>query len=86
LAGWLAGLATVGLMILASLVLTRETGVATVTIAQVVLALLIVLESIRVTWLLHDAVPSTVRSGVASGVGALSWIALSALRSGLRHR
>jgi hypothetical protein len=66
---------TVVLMILASLVLTRETGVAVVTIAQVVLALLIVLASIHVTWLLHDAVSSTVRSGVASGVGALSWIA-----------
>ena len=39
------------------------------------LALLIVLASIHVTRLLHDAVTSTVRSGVASGVGALSWIA-----------
>jgi MFS family permease len=72
----LAPLGTVvGLMILASLVLTRETGVVVVTIAQVVLALLIVLASIHVTRLLHDAVPSTIRSGVASGVGALSWIA-----------
>ena len=25
--------------------------------------------------MLHDAVPSTVRSGVVSGIGALSWIA-----------
>jgi MFS family permease len=65
----------VGLMILASLVLTRETGVLVITIAQVVLALLIVLASIHVTRLLHDAVPSAIRSGVASGVGALSWIA-----------
>jgi MFS family permease len=66
---------TVGLMILASLVLTRESGVLIASIAQVVLALLIVLASIHVTRLLHDAVTSTVRSGVASGVGALSWIA-----------
>jgi MFS family permease len=65
---------TVGLMILASLVLTRESGVLVAGIAQVVLALLIVLASIHVTRLLHDAVTSTVRSGVASGVGALSWI------------
>jgi predicted MFS family arabinose efflux permease len=65
----------VGLMILAGLVLTRRTGVAVVTIAQVVLALLVVIASIHVTRLLHDAVPSTVRSGVASGVGAISWIA-----------
>jgi hypothetical protein len=28
-----------------------------------------------VTRLLHDAVPSTIRSGVASGVGAVSWMA-----------
>jgi MFS family permease len=65
----------VGLMILASLVLTRQTGVVVVTIAQVVLALFVVLASIHVTRLLHDGVPSTIRSGVASGVGALSWIA-----------
>jgi predicted MFS family arabinose efflux permease len=65
----------VGLMILASLLLTRQTGVAVVTVAQVVLALLVVIVSIYVTRLLHDAVPSTVRTGVASGVGAISWIA-----------
>jgi predicted MFS family arabinose efflux permease len=65
----------VGLMILAGLALTRRTGVAVVTIAQVVLALLMVIASIHVTRLLHDAVPSTVRSGVASGVGAISWMA-----------
>jgi hypothetical protein len=65
---------TVGLMILASLVLTRQSGVLIASIAQVVLALLIVLASIHVTRLLHDEVTSTVRSGVASGVGALSWI------------
>jgi hypothetical protein len=64
----------VGLMILASLVLTRETGVLVVTIAQVVLVLLIVVASIHVTRLMHDAVPSAIRSGVASGVGAFSWI------------
>jgi MFS family permease len=67
--------AVVGLMTLAGLALTRRTGVAVVTIAQVILALLVVIASIRVTRLLHDAVPSTVRSGVASGVGAISWIA-----------
>lgn len=63
------------LMLLASQVLAMRTGVVVVTIAQVVLALLIVMVSIHVTRLLHDAVPSTIRSGVASGVGAISWIA-----------
>ncbi len=65
----------VGLMILASLVLTISANVLVVTIAQVVLALLVVAASIHVTHLLHDAVPSTIRTGVASGVGAISWIA-----------
>jgi predicted MFS family arabinose efflux permease len=65
----------VGLMILASLVLTISASVLVVTIAQVVLALLVVAASIHVTRLLHDAVPSTIRSGVASGVGAVSWMA-----------
>lgn len=67
--------ATVGLMIVSALVLTTQAGVGLVIIAQIVLALLVVVASIHVTRLLHDAVPSTVRTGVASGVGALSWIA-----------
>ena len=50
-------------------------SILVVTVAQVVLALLVVAASIHVTRLLHDAVPSTIRSGVASGVGAVSWMA-----------
>jgi len=65
----------VGLMILTSLVLTISASVLVVTIAQMVLALLVVAASIHVTRLLHDAVPSTIRSGVASGVSAVSWMA-----------
>jgi len=42
---------------------------------QVVLALLLVVASIRATQLLHDAVPSAIRTGVASGVSALGWVA-----------
>jgi hypothetical protein len=45
-----------------------------VTVAQIVLLLLMVVVSIHVTRLLHDAVPSTIRAGVASGVGAISWM------------
>jgi MFS family permease len=66
--------AVVGLMTLASLALTTTTGAVIVTIAQVVLAVLVVLASIHVTRLLHDSVPSTIRSGVASGVSAVSWM------------
>jgi MFS family permease len=62
------------LMPLAGLVLTTTRNLALVTLAQVGLGLLVVAAGIHVTRLLHDAVPSTIRSGVASGVSALSWI------------
>jgi hypothetical protein len=42
--------------------------------AQVAIALLLAVASIHVTNLLHDAVPSTIRAGVASGVSTVSWI------------
>ena len=66
----------VALMGLSSLVLTASHSILVVTVAQVILALLVVIASIHVTRLLHDAIPSSVRSGVASGVGALSWLAI----------
>jgi predicted MFS family arabinose efflux permease len=70
--------ATVGagaaLMILASVALTATNSLVVVTIAQVILALLIMVVSIHVTRLLHDAVPSTIRTGVSSGAGAISWM------------
>ena len=63
------------LMIAAGWTLTTTRALVLVTAAQVVLALLAMAVSIHASALLHDAVPSTVRSGVVSGVGALSWIA-----------
>jgi hypothetical protein len=42
--------------------------------AQVVLTLLVVAVSIPVLRRLHDAVPSAIRAGVASGVGTLTWL------------
>jgi MFS family permease len=68
-------IAVVALLIGTSLVLTTGAGFAAVTAAQVTLVLLVVAAGIHATRLLHDAVPSAVRSGVASGVGALSWMA-----------
>jgi MFS family permease len=65
----------VAAMTVASLALTTSRNVVGLTVAQILLALLAVAASIHVSRLLHDAVPSTVRAGVASGVGALSWIA-----------
>jgi hypothetical protein len=54
--------------------LAASGSLAVVAVAQVTLAVLIVVASIHVAALLHDAIPSSIRSGVASGVGALSWI------------
>jgi predicted MFS family arabinose efflux permease len=42
---------------------------------QVLLTLVVVAVSIPVTRSLHDAVPSSIRAGVASGVGTLTWLA-----------
>ncbi|MBB5800376.1 MFS family permease [Saccharothrix ecbatanensis] len=63
------------LMTAAGLTLTTSAHVLVVTGAQILLALLVVAASIHVSRLLHDAVPATVRTGVASGVSTLSWIA-----------
>ena len=62
------------LMTLSAIVLTWSGNLVVVAAAQVVLGLIVVIASIYVTGLLHDSVPSSVRSGVASGVGALSWL------------
>ena len=59
----------------ASLALVTSRSIAVITVAQVALLLLLAIVSIHVTELLHDAVPSTVRSGVASGVSAFTWLA-----------
>jgi MFS family permease len=62
------------LMVLASVVLNVSDSVAAVIVAQVVLALLLATASIHVSALLHGAVPSSIRAGVASGVSTISWI------------
>jgi len=61
-------------MTAAALVLTSTGSVLVVTLAQIVLALAMVAIGIHVSRLLHDEIPSAVRTGVASGVSALSWI------------
>jgi MFS family permease len=43
--------------------------------AQVVLALLVVAVSTVATRMFHDEIPSSIRAGVSSGVGTLTWIA-----------
>jgi hypothetical protein len=55
----------------ATLLVSRH--VVIVTVAQVAVAIVSVTIGIVLTRKLHDAVPSQVRSGVASGVGAATW-------------
>jgi predicted MFS family arabinose efflux permease len=61
-------------MVAASVVLNVSRSVAAVIAAQVVLAFLLTIAGIHASNLLHDAVPSSIRAGVASGVSTLSWI------------
>ncbi|TWD84300.1 putative MFS family arabinose efflux permease [Kribbella amoyensis] len=58
----------------AAVVLSFSRDLAVLTAAMMVLATVMVVAGIHVNRLLHDAVDSTVRTGVASGVSALSWM------------
>ncbi len=71
-AGTVVPLAFIGPVAALGLVLSRS--LVLVILAQVALALLLAVIAIHVGKLLHDAVPSTVRTGVSSGVGTLSWL------------
>jgi MFS family permease len=55
-------------------VLTTSHVIGIVIVAQILLVLVVVAVSIPVTGRLHDNVPSTIRAGVASGVGTLTWL------------
>ncbi|MGH3384830.1 MAG: MFS transporter [Nocardioidaceae bacterium] len=61
-------------MVVASLGLAVRGGLVVVIAAQIVLALFLLIASIRASQLLHDSVPSTIRTGVASGVSAIGWM------------
>ena len=71
-AGTVVPLAFIGPVAALGLVLSRS--LVLVILAQVALALLLAVIAIHVGKLLHDAVPSTVRTGVSSGVGTMSWL------------
>jgi MFS family permease len=65
----------VGVLIVASCVaLTTSHVIGIVVVAQILLVLLVVAVSVPITGRLHDAVSSTIRAGVASGVGTLTWM------------
>jgi MFS family permease len=70
---WPVGLVAVA--VLACCVVLALSQQALVVVAvQVALTLLVVAVSIPVLRRLHDAVPSSIRAGVASGVGTLTWL------------
>ncbi len=56
-----------------ALLLTWTRSLPLLVTAQVVLALVLAIISIHASRLLHDAVPSSVRAGVSSGGGTLTW-------------
>lgn len=61
-------------LVASCVVLTTSHVIGIVVMAQILLVLLVVAVSIPITGRLHDAVPSTIRVGVASGVGTLTWL------------
>jgi MFS family permease len=61
-------------MIGCGVVLAMSRIALVVVAAQILLTLVVVAVSIPVMRRLHDAVPSAIRAGVASGVGTLTWL------------
>ena len=57
-----------------ALLLTWSRSLAVLVAAQVVLALVLAIIGIHSGRLLHDAVPSSIRAGVSSGAGTLTWV------------
>ena len=61
-------------MLAACLTMTTSRNLTALTAAMVALTFLLVVIEIHLGRLLHDAVPSTIRTGVASGISAVSWL------------
>jgi MFS family permease len=61
-------------LVAGALTLTFVTAAWIVIVGQTVLICLLAALSVHVSKLLHDAIPSTMRTGVASGVSTLSWL------------
>jgi cytochrome b len=71
---WLMLAILIILSLAASVVLTWTRSLAVVVVAQVVLGLVLAIVGIHASRLLHDAVPSSIRAGVSSGAGTLTWM------------
>jgi len=62
------------LSLAAALLLTWTRSLPVIVTAQVVLGLVLAIIGIHASRLLHDAVPSSVRAGVSSGAGTMTWV------------
>jgi MFS family permease len=79
----LLGLA--GLLVVLPLGLTGDRPLLVVVAAQIGLAILLAVVGIHAGRLLHDAVASSVRAGVSSGAGTLSWLLFLPFSIGFGH-
>jgi MFS family permease len=62
------------LSLAASLLLTWTRSLSVLVTAQVVLGLVLAIIGIHAGRLMHDAVPSSIRAGVSSGAGTMTWV------------
>ncbi|HLM20991.1 MAG TPA: MFS transporter [Propionibacteriaceae bacterium] len=62
------------LSLTASLLLTWTRSLTVLVAAQVVLGLVLAIIGIHAGRLMHDAVPSSIRAGVSSGAGTMTWV------------
>lgn len=65
---------TGGLLAAAAVTLGVTRNIVVITLAQAMLGLLLTAITVHMSQVLHDAVPSTVRAGVASGVSTFTWL------------
>lgn len=77
--GSLAGRLKVGrpaavVLVAGGLVLVLSDDVVVIVVAQVVVAVVLVVIGIHLNRVLHDRISSSIRTGVGSGVGTLSWL------------
>ena len=71
---WLMLAILIILSLAACVLLTWTRSLAVVVAAQVVLGLVLAIVGIHASRLLHDAVPSSIRAGVSSGAGTVTWM------------
>jgi MFS family permease len=62
------------LSLLATVLVSWTRSLVVVVAAQVLLALILAIIGIHASQLLHDAVPSSIRAGVSSGAGTMTWV------------